>query len=58
MSETSLMVYHRQTVKQNFISFQEAKVFLFFISWGGVRLSPLGTAANICPSIPAQENRR
>jgi hypothetical protein len=32
-------------------------VVSFLVSWGGVRLSPLGTSANILPIVPAPEDR-
>jgi hypothetical protein len=31
--------------------------FFFLVSWGGVRLSPLGTSATIWPIVPAPDNR-
>jgi hypothetical protein len=31
--------------------------FFFLVSWGGVRLSPLGTSATICPIVPAPDDR-
>jgi hypothetical protein len=31
-------------------------VFFFLVSWGGVRLSPLGTSANIWPIVPAPDD--
>jgi hypothetical protein len=31
--------------------------FLFLVSWGGVRLSPLGTSATILPIVPAPDDR-
>jgi hypothetical protein len=30
---------------------------VFFIPWGGVRLSPLGTSATNCPIVPAPDDR-
>jgi hypothetical protein len=30
---------------------------LFLVSWGGVRLSPLGTSATIWPTVPAPDDR-
>jgi hypothetical protein len=30
-------------------------VLVFFISWGGVSLSPLGTSATVWPIIPAPD---
>jgi hypothetical protein len=33
-------------------------LFLFsFLGWGGLRLSPLGMSANICPIVPAPDDR-
>jgi hypothetical protein len=31
--------------------------FFFLVSLGGVRLSPLGTSANIWPIVPAPDDR-
>jgi hypothetical protein len=31
--------------------------FIFLVSWGGVRLSPLGTSVNIWPIVPAPDDR-
>jgi hypothetical protein len=31
--------------------------FFFLVSWAGVRLSPLGTSANIWPIVPAPDDR-
>jgi hypothetical protein len=33
------------------------QVLIFLVSWSGVRLSLLGTAATICPIIPAPDDR-
>jgi hypothetical protein len=33
-------------------------VFLFLVSWGGVRLSPLGTSATNWPIAPDPDDRR
>jgi hypothetical protein len=30
---------------------------IFLVSWGGVRLSPSGTSANIWPIVPASDDR-
>jgi hypothetical protein len=30
----------------------------FLVSWGGVRLSPLGTSATIWPIVPAPDDRQ
>jgi hypothetical protein len=40
------------SVKQNNFLF-----FIYFISWGGVRLSPLGTSETIWPIVPAPDDR-
>jgi hypothetical protein len=32
-------------------------LFFFLVSWGGVRLSPLGTSANIWPIESAPDDR-
>jgi hypothetical protein len=32
--------------------------YLFLVSWGGVRLSPLGTSATNWPIVPAPDDRR
>jgi hypothetical protein len=32
-------------------------IIFYIISWGGVRLSPLGTSATNCPIVPARDNR-
>jgi hypothetical protein len=32
-------------------------IYIYLISWSGVRLSSLGTSATIWPSVPATENR-
>jgi hypothetical protein len=29
----------------------------FFVSWSGVRLSPLGRSATVCPIVPAPDDR-
>jgi hypothetical protein len=31
--------------------------FFFLVSWGGLRLSPLGTSATVWPIVPAPEDR-
>jgi hypothetical protein len=31
--------------------------FFFLVSWGGVRLNPLGTSATILPIVPAPDGR-
>jgi hypothetical protein len=31
--------------------------FFFLVSWGGVRLSPLGTSATNCSTVPAPDDR-
>jgi hypothetical protein len=31
--------------------------FFFLVSWGGVRLSPLGTSATDWPNVPAPDDR-
>jgi hypothetical protein len=32
-------------------------IFIFLVSWGGVRLSSLGTSANIWLTVPAPDER-
>jgi hypothetical protein len=34
-----------------------ARSFLVLVSWGGVRLSPLGTSATNWPTVPAPDDR-
>jgi hypothetical protein len=35
----------------------DPQFFFLFLSWGGVRLSPLGMSANILPIVPAPDDR-
>jgi hypothetical protein len=36
---------------------EETSISFFFVSWGGVRLSPLGTSATNWPIVPAPDDR-
>jgi hypothetical protein len=38
-------------------SVSEFRVFFFLLSWGGVRLGPLGTPATNWPIVPAPDDR-
>jgi hypothetical protein len=44
-------------VHANWIQFIWKVLIFFLISWGGVRLSPLGMSANIWPIVPAPGDR-
>jgi hypothetical protein len=37
--------------------YTDSKISFFLVSWGGVRLSPLGTSATNWPIVPALDNR-
>jgi hypothetical protein len=37
------------------VVFSSSSSFFFLVSWGGVRLSPLCTSANIWPIVPAPD---
>jgi hypothetical protein len=43
----------------NALSGQQQDGFISFVlvSWGGVRLSPLGTASTVRPIVPAPDDR-
>jgi hypothetical protein len=35
----------------------KSNIVLFLVSWGGVRLSPLGTSATNWPIVPVPDDR-
>jgi hypothetical protein len=35
----------------------DRRIIIFLISYGGVRLGPLGTSATLCPIVPAPDDR-
>jgi hypothetical protein len=39
------------------ISQRDCLIFFFLVTWGGVRLSPLGTSATNWPIVPAPDDR-
>jgi hypothetical protein len=55
LSVQNNVAYHLQLNLQGTLPLHEQGLFL--VSWGGVRLSPLGTSATNSPIVPAPDDR-
>jgi hypothetical protein len=48
---------HIRVAKKSKFSVPFLSSFLILVSWGGMRLSPFGTSANVWPAVPARDDR-